>query len=465
MSYLSTHQLSFSHHPGIALFQDITFAINPGDRIGLAGVNGCGKTTLLRLLAGELEPASGRIIRRKGLRICMLHRPDPQRMSSGQQTREALAEAMREEADVYLLDEPTNHLDSSARDWLANWLVRRQVTCALVSHDRAFLNRVATRTLLLERGRATMHEGNYDFAMEEEEGVESRQWGAFDAQQRRIAAAERAAEKRDRLSEKVAKAPPGTKCSHDFYRRKAAKVARTGRLLRERQQLEATVSKPWEEQAISELDFGRIPQVPALVLHAAALTFGFPDGVPMGPVNLTVHRNERWSVSGPNGCGKTSLFLALLGDLPVFSGEARWSPGARIGYYSQEHQQLDLNDSPVESCQRVHTDVTAVRTMLGCLRLRADLALMPLWTMSMGERSKTALARLLLGGHNVLILDEPTNHLEMEAQDALSTALCQFPGAVLFASHDEWFSEQTATHTLDLPTARAHPEAGWVRAG
>ncbi|MBI4903519.1 MAG: ABC-F family ATP-binding cassette domain-containing protein [Acidobacteria bacterium] len=337
MSYLSTHQLSFAHHPGINLFQGITMAINPGDRIGLAGANGCGKTTFLRLLAGELEPGSGKIIRRNGIRIRMLHRPEPAGLSSGQQTREALAGAMREEADVYLLDEPTNHLDVAARDWLAHWLMRRQISCIIVSHDRAFLNRVTTRTLLLERGRAVMHEGNYDFAMDEHDDAESRQRESFDTQQRRIAAAERAAEQRDRLSAKVAKAPPGAKLSHDFYRRKAAKVARTGRILRERRQLEATVAKPWEEQAISHLDFAHVPSVPAIVVHASGLRFGHPGSPVMGPVDIAVHRYERWSVTGPNGCGKTTLFRALLNQLPAVAGEVRWSAGARAGYYSQEH--------------------------------------------------------------------------------------------------------------------------------
>lgn len=451
MSVLSVHNLSFSHVLGDPLFENTTFSIEPGDRLGLTGPNGCGKTTLLKLLAGDLDPTGGEIIRGKHLHIGMLTRPEREDRSSGQRTREAIAALMRSGAGLVILDEPTNHLDSEARDWLANWLLRENVTAILVSHDRDFLNRVTNRTIAIERGRVSVYAGNFDMALSHRSLNEDRQWLQYEAQQRRIASAEQAAERRDKLASKVAKAPPGARHSHDFYRRKAAKVARTGRLLRERRLIEPEIHKPWQEQPIPNLDFSSVPPCSPLACHVEHVTAGYQPAKPvLRDLSFHVHRGERWAVTGPNGCGKTTLLRLLHGELQPAAGRLHWGAGIRIGYYAQEHEHLDSSESPLESCLRVCPDETAVRTMLACLKLRRDLVHHPIASLSLGERSKTALTRLLLGGCNVLLLDEPTNHLEMEAQDALAAALKQFPGVLLFVSHDGWFVRGVATHTLDL---------------
>jgi len=451
MSVLSVHKVSYCHVLGVSVFTDATFSIDPGDRIGLTGPNGCGKTTLLRLLAGELEPTRGEVIRRKHLRVEMLSRPEREDRSSGQRTREAIAELMRANAGLVILDEPTSHLDSASRDWLANWLVREKVTAILVSHDRDFLNRVTNRTVAMERGRVAVYTGNYDLALAHRTMNEDRQWHDFDAQQRRTEAAERAAERRDRLAAKVAKAPPGIRQCQDFYGRKAAKVARTGRLLREREHHEERIAKPWEEQAIPDLDFSNVPACSPLALHAEHLTAGYGGPkVVLRDVSFHAHRGERWAITGPNGSGKTTLLRVLRSQLGPDSGIVRWGAGIRIGYYAQEHEQLDASETPLEACLRICPDETAVRTMLACLKLRQDLVHQPIGMLSLGERSKTALTQLLLGANNVLLLDEPTNHLEMEAQDALAAALKQFPGVLLFVSHDGWFVREVATHKLEL---------------
>lgn len=448
MSLLSVQQLSFGYCLGSSLLAKVNFNIQPGDRIGLAGPNGSGKTTLLRLLAGDLEATSGSVVRRRGMSMFVLERPAAQ-LSSGERTREALAALMREPADLYLLDEPTNHLDSDGRRWLAQWLVRQKVTCVIVSHDRYFLNEVTNRTLMIERGSVHYFAGTYDFALQQHAEDESTQRSEYDSQQRRVAAAEQAAERRAKLAAKVAKAPPGVRQCRDFYGRKAGKVARTGRLLRERQQHEPDVKKPWEEQAIPHLDFSRVPYCPELLMHSEELVPGYDEPL-SEPLTFAVHRGDRWAFAGPNGSGKTTLFRTLIGDLPAIEGRFHWSAGSRLGYYSQEHEQLDLRQTPLESCMAVCIDEAAVRTMLACLKLRPELVRQRLSTLSPGERSKTALVQMLLGRFNVLILDEPTNHLEMEAQAALAEALRQFPGAILFASHDRWFSDEVATRTVRL---------------
>ena len=305
MSLLNVSRLSFRYPSTIELFQDATFAIEPGDRLAIVGPNGAGKSTLLSILAGELDPTGGAVARRKDLRVavadqqgavtgslfdhvfgarprlaalrarlagtehdspceyaelvnefdaaggyaaeartesiltglgfapCEWHLPAA-KLSGGQRTRAGLARALHTDADLLLLDEPTNHLDIAAREWLEEQLDGGRGACVLVSHDRTLLRHVATRVLEIERGQVTLFEGGYDAYRAKRALTERQAWQDYDASQRRKAAAEQASERRSRLAVQVATAPPGVRTSRDFYARKAAKVARTARLLRER---------------------------------------------------------------------------------------------------------------------------------------------------------------------------------------------------------------------------------------
>ena len=440
MSLLNVSQLSFRYLSTVELFRDVSFAINPRDRVAVVGPNGAGKSTLLSILAGELEPSAGLIARRNGLQVTFVRQEADaptggHSLSGGQRTRLALHFGLHQNADLLLLDEPTNHLDIAAREWLEQQLARRRGASVVVSHDRTLLRRVATRVLEIDRGRVTMFEGGYDEYRSKRALLERQAWEDYQAFQRRKASAERAAERRSRLAVKVATPPAGIRSSQDFYGHKAAKVARTARLLRERVSHEPEVQKPWEEQGIPLLTFRGIPRSGDIALSVTGLAKSYDRKTLFHGLDFYVARGARVALIGSNGSGKTTLLRILLGVEKPDAGEVRLGSNIVAGHFAQDTEDLSPSATPIEICG----SDTLPRTLLACLKVRPDRINRPVRELSAGERVKVALARLMVCGANLLLLDEPTNHLEVEAQEALEQALALFPGTVLVVSHDRSF--------------------------
>jgi ATP-binding cassette subfamily F protein 3 len=398
------------------------------------------------------EARTGRILSGLGFARAEWTLP-PASLSGGQRTRAGLARALQTDADLLLLDEPTNHLDIVAREWLEVQLAGRGA-CVLVSHDRTLLRKAANRVLEIERGRVTLYEGGYDDYRARRALIERQAWEDYEGFLRRKAAAEQAAEKRSRLAVQVATAPRDARSSHDFYRRKAAKVARTARLLRDRVGRGPEVRKPWEEAPIPVLDFAGVRRSGDIALSVTDLSKGYPGKPLFQGITFHLARGERLAITGPNGSGKTTLLRVIQGLEPADTGTVRFGAHVVTGHYAQDAENLDPAATPLDICG----SSTLARTLLGCLKVRPDRVEQPLADASAGERAKVALVRLLTGGVNLLLLDEPTNHLDIEAQEALEKTLAQFPGTIVVVSHDRSFLEALApAKVVHLPGTGAQP--------
>jgi ATP-binding cassette subfamily F protein 3 len=376
-------------------------------------------------------------------------------LSGGERTRAALARALSIDSDLLILDEPTNHLDAGAREWLADHLRNRQTATVLTSHDRALLAAFATRVVEIERGTVRVFEGGFAEYRQSKEILDRQAWGAYNAFERRRSAFEQAAERRQKLAGRVAATPEGhAGVRNPYYARKAAKVARTGRILRERVSDEKGVEKPWEEPSIDGLTFEGVVRSGDIVLSAHDLAKTYRGKALFRDLTFVVRRGDRLVVRGANGSGKTTLVNIILGRVRPDSGTVDFGAKVRMASVDQAPEDLALDRSPLEICG----DGTNARTLLACLKLRPDRVNRPLRELSGGERTKVALARVLDSGANLLLLDEPTNHLEIEAQEALEQALQSYPGTLILVSHDRSFLQSIGRDVrfLDLGSSQGH---------
>ena len=498
------------------ILRDATFQINPSERIGLIGANGAGKTTLLKLIAGAYEPDSGSVSRRSQLEIGSLDQipdfrgdtsvleealrasahlqrietnmrelehiiadaPAPdvldrysefqhefelkggysyrarteaallgvgfsrdtfgqlsRSLSGGEKNRLALAKLLLSNAELLLLDEPTNHLDIKSIEWLEKFLRETDKTLVIVSHDRFFLDRVVSRILEIAGTTIQDYRGNYSYYVKERAERFVRQQKEWVLQSEWI----------ERQQEYIRRNIAGQKTKQAQSRRKL--LARVKPL-----------EKPKSTSAKVKFRFLPVERSGRYVLAARNLSVGYEGRPLLHSIQFEVQRGERWAILGSNGSGKTTLLRTLIGARSPLEGELEWSQSLDTGYYDQQLQDLRLDAAVLDEIRELDPRATdgELRSFLAQFLFSDEDVFKIVANLSGGEKSRLMLARIIYANPQLLALDEPTNHLDIASREALETALIEYPGTILFVTHDRYLVHKIATHLLYIEDGKAH---------
>jgi ATP-binding cassette subfamily F protein 3 len=499
MTLLTLKNISKSYGVDLVL-EDVSWQIEEGRRIGLLGSNGAGKTTLFRIITGELESDRGEVTRSKHLRWAFLRQEyqleddltlfdemlkpfselldlhdklrdlekemssnqDPKRLlerygklqleyesrggysyenkietvlqglgfnkedfgksinvlSGGEKNRAALASVLLSEPNLLLLDEPTNHLDIEGTEWLEEYLSEFPGTVVVVSHDRYFLNRVIQEVVELEDHQITRYVGNFSSYVEQKAQRLDKSLKEYEAQQEHIL----------RTEDFIRRNIEGQKTKQAQSRRKA---------LEKLERLE----RPKVKSKKMKISFSPTKRTPRALVWTEKVGKSFDKKRLFDNADFSIERYDRVGLIGPNGCGKTTFLKILMGKQKPTSGEVNVGSNLDVGYYDQEHEGLDVDNSVLDEVWKANTRMllAEMRNYLARFLFRGDDVFRKVKSFSGGEQSRVVLAKLILSKPNFLILDEPTNHLDIASREVLENSLTEFSGTVLVVSHDRYF--------------------------
>lgn len=502
------------------ILSGISFSVNEGERLGIVGVNGAGKSSLMRIIAGLQKPTSGSVYTQKGATLGMLaqnemldsglsvfdemlsafpvlcalersladmsleierraslpHDSEYEKLisryaeaqerfrseggyeyrskisstlakfgfgesrrdvpvkalSGGERTRLALVRLLLSEPDILLLDEPTNHLDSDTLYWLEEHLRAYPHTVAVISHDRYFLDRVATKILDIEHTKATMYNGNYAAFTEKKAKNAEILEHHYKNQQREIARIEAFIEQQRRWNRE----------------RNIIAAESREKALAHMKKIDAPQAAPKD----IKFTFGEAGESGNDVLYAEHLAKSYGEKRIFSDISFTVKKNDRILILGPNGCGKSTLAKIIGGMLAQDAGTLEFGSNVVYGYYDQEQQSLDEKSTVLDEVVRAHEKLGAaeIRSALAAfLFFEEDISKL-VCELSGGEKARLMLCKMMLSKINLLILDEPTNHLDINSREILEDAVLRFRGTVIAVSHDRYFAKKIATRIFDM---------------
>lgn len=461
------------------LITDVSFSIHDTDKIGFVGVNGTGKSTLLKMVAGVLEPEGGNIIRSRELKAGYLPQNPPynedmtvlqqameyirisgrqveeyrckamlnklgvdsyeklmKNLSGGQRKRVAMAALLAQETNLLILDEPTNHMDNDVIQWLEDFLKAYRGAVFMITHDRYFLDRVTNRIVEIHGGKLYSYDGNYDYYLE---AKAAREEMALAAERKRLA----------------------------IYRKELAWIRRGAQA--------RTTKAKGRIQRFEELEAGKLivdnsslemdtisSRLGRKIIEISGISKSYGDRQLIWDFSYTVLRNDRIGIIGPNGCGKSTLLKILMGQVMPDQGTVETGETVKIGYFSQENQQLDPDKRIIKFIEEIGDSIRTSQGTFSASQMLERFLFPPymhsvkIGRLSGGEKRRLYLLSILMQAPNVLIFDEPTNDLDIDTLTVLEDYLDDFPGAVLIVSHDRYFLDRLTIRTF------AFEEGGYI---
>ena len=504
MAFISLQEVSLGFG-GPLLLEKINLQIERGEMVGLLGRNGMGKSTLLKLINGDLQPDGGSLSRQQGLHTAYLPQEVPQGLlgtvdeiiaagleaapdghdapgehsedhwqrqlqveqvlsrmqlnpaarfellSAGMKRRVLLGRALVRTPDLLLLDEPTNHLDIDAINWLEDFLTRWGGTLLFVTHDRVFLQKLSTRIIELDRGRLFDWNCSYATFLQRKEAM-------LDAEQGQNASFDK------KLAQEEAWIRKGIEARRTRNEGRVRALKRLRALRQERREQPGKVHIQIQEERRSG----------QLVIEAEDIRCAYGEHELIHDFSTTIRRGDKVGIIGPNGSGKTTLLRALMGELPLLAGEVRLGVNLEMAYFDQLRSQLDEKRSVLDNVGEGRDTIMVngkPRNLIGYLEdflFSSDRVQAPISTLSGGERNRLLLARLFARPANLLVMDEPTNDLDIETLEMLEDMLLAYTGTLLLVSHDRAFLNNLVTSTIVLDGAgRAKEYVGgyddWLR--
>lgn len=512
MSIVVCSSVSLSYGADVIL-DNITFSVNAGDKVGVIGVNGAGKSTLFSIIRGNLETTDGDVYISNGAEIgCLEQINDAHRfgcsifeaaisayshlielekkiaslrermengdesvikafvseteqfnrlggneyigktksmlakfgfvesvlnnsadeLSGGQKTKLLLVKLLLTDPDIMLLDEPTNHLDNTAREWLENYINSSKKTFLIISHDRYFLDRTTNKTLEISHGVSEMYDGNYTTFRKKKRALDEAKLKHYNLQQKEIARLEAFIENQRK------------------WNREKNIIAAESRQKTINKMVK--LEKPKEKEKGISFKISNSGAMSNDVLSVRSLSMSYPNNELFSNLSFELKRGERLFVIGANGCGKSTLIKILTGRETQKSGNFELGYNQTIGYYDQEQQFLDQNNSVIDEIWSVYSDKTntQIRSMLAQFGFRGDDVFKSISVLSGGERARLSIAKMVACGVSLLILDEPTNHLDIDSCEMLESALREYDGTIITVSHDRYFIQNLATAILEI---------------